>query len=1286
MIRLDYDTNSTSTQVSDLICMANVKLSGNVESKVKLVNSETEIVINGEYTGSANEFCVMADEIVLVTAFSYNSSNDESTLTISRSQLNTKLSEEVLVGKKIRNVVILDERNGITTTEYDYEDSIGTLTNNIFPVEVSSGKITIKDDLRYWTPYSSYKRYRVRVKKTVAYIFKGVGSERVLRHSTLVTKVGFNSKGKSDPNRIKFTIKNRLTKYYEKDLSINQQIKDTTPKDMFQILFGLEEGEVYYANGVNKDSFVLIGNIHTKEYSKINEILQAYCSCGVRFCFDRFERIKIFSDMVVENIVSQKDLKFNLTDTSLDDDIQLVYNTVNTTLYQRQTLYDFEQLDEKYVLFSRKLPNAVHSSELIARESLDGGGYSYATKTVEISDVNVSGYSSIGDYVVFKFVNAPYHEFYGRILNIVSDLTTIALFRYDKDYKLLEYGKYEYLYNLLVNVGSSMDLYYVKNELPIISKFNKTFTDSSSGTEASTETKDSNLMYPILPKVDGEAQFVEKYLKFGCASNLKVGSYTGYNEEVEKIYGLWSPNELLYNMEIAQFSNTSYPPIFALSNHLEETSDGRKRNFTSFDNRDLFIEITKPDPSKNDSDAKLRIWNDYSINSSIDLVEDEELSRINDRILEVSDISIYKLNDVIVAKPLENPTDLERNEYDEIIKTIRWQIIAKESQLQDDGVTYKHYIFLDSSYPRPSTAGENYKWDRYPNTSIVYLQEMYIRGNPVIEVQQTIDGIASDENDEGETSNDIYDEQQYSLEAKLTNKNGIRLLLGYILDNFSAINFETAKFVLPIKVFNEIGIELLDVITIQDTVYTQITSTYKWLVVSAKVRSKSNELELKLLNLNLKTASPYDIPIDDILDYTPVDIPEYNPGGGEGDPNPPDDGTGGSKTDKKLGQFWLAEIPSEDLTAIVDRVDNGYIYFKDFAGNEKETYPPKLFSGATEFGVEIDGEVIFVQSDSYYRARIKARQIYDTELAILAPEMDVKFYSVTTFVDVNGDFRARKVNIGDGDTYFIFHPLTGAKFVGDFVVGDNNRSPSNDLWDAIQKNKTFRQNDVPTNTEEYTIKNGDMWYDTDDDNRLYVYENTVWIDTRDQGIVKGIGSSRVYFQASEPQGTDEFPLKDGDVWYDTDDGNHPYVYQSNAWVDAQDKVFETVGGNKVYFQDEAPTIDEDSKRGDMWIDTNDNNKMYILIEDLSGVLYWELADDANDKIEKGRVVLNANTTINGDFVVKGGNVEITGNTKITGVVDIYSGGGFRVYDGVDENSSNKRIVLTGGEILFQEKV
>ena len=107
-----------------------------------------------------------------------------------------------------------------------------------------------------------------------------------------------------------------------------------------------------------------------------------------------------------------------------------------------------------------------------------------------------------------------------------------------------------------------MDLYYVRFELPDIFRFNRNIGGQS---------REFALDYPILPRVNGEALYKEDIdITFGSASNLKVGSYSGTVEDINKIFGVWDNQNLLYNMEYAQsHSSTTYPPIYLLSNHIK---------------------------------------------------------------------------------------------------------------------------------------------------------------------------------------------------------------------------------------------------------------------------------------------------------------------------------------------------------------------------------------------------------------------------------------------------------------------------------------------------------------------------------------------------------------------------------------------------------------------------------------------------------------------------------------------------------------------------------------------
>ena len=187
--------------------------------------------------------------------------------------------------------------------------------------------------------------------------------------------------------------------------------------------------------------------------------------------------------------------------------------------------------------------------------------------------------------------------------------------------------------------------------------------------------------------------------------------------------------------------------------------------------------------------------------------------------------------------------------------------------------------------------------------------------------------------------------------------------------------------------------------------------------------------------------------MDEILEYRPIEIPDYDHTGSEGNTEKDNDGTGGSAEDEALGQFWLAKIPAEEFSAKVDKVEDGYIYFKDYSGTYSTEYQSALFTGY-EFGVEIKGEVIFVNTDTVNKAFIQKRSVYGTEEVEILENDIVYFYTLTTNVGIDGTFNARKVNIGDGDTYFRFDTLNGAKFKGDFSVsGDSTFTGEVEVFD-----------------------------------------------------------------------------------------------------------------------------------------------------------------------------------------------------------------------------------------------
>lgn len=188
---------------------------------------------------------------------------------------------------------------------------------------------------------------------------------------------------------------------------------------------------------------------------------------------------------------------------------------------------------------------------------------------------------------------------------------------------------------------------------------------------------------------------------------------------------------------------------------------------------------------------------------------------------------------------------------------------------------------------------------------------------------------------------------------------------------------------------------------------------------------------------------------------------------------------------------------------------------------------------------------------------------------------------------------------------------------------------------ADGKVTTFYQAEAPT-----AEGTGDLWLDTDDD-RLYRWSGSAWVEIQDTDIAQAISD------ASDAQNTadgkivtfaqDAAPTAEGtgDFWIDTNDGNKIYRWSGSAWVAVDDTRKITV-----FAQDAIPTS---LAVGDLWFDTNDDNKPYIAesvgADEITGG-EWVLIDDqrAADALLKA----GASQTLTGDIIVGASGVTIDG--------------------------------------------
>jgi hypothetical protein len=171
----------------------------------------------------------------------------------------------------------------------------------------------------------------------------------------------------------------------------------------------------------------------------------------------------------------------------------------------------------------------------------------------------------------------------------------------------------------------------------------------------------------------------------------------------------------------------------------------------------------------------------------------------------------------------------------------------------------------------------------------------------------------------------------------------------------------------------------------------------------------------------------------------------------------------------------------------------------------------------------------------------------------------------------------------------------------------------------------FRQDDEPTDG----LVTGALWVDTDDDNKLYVYDGAAWQASDDSrlsanssaisslqsdvyatdgvtaawssditalntsisgagGITERLGTletapaDMVVFNQADAPTTDVV----GALWIDSDDNNQLYTWDGTQWVNGTPQI----DGMTVFYQPEAPTTDV---VGALWFDSDANFKTYV---------------------------------------------------------------------------------------------
>lgn len=162
---------------------------------------------------------------------------------------------------------------------------------------------------------------------------------------------------------------------------------------------------------------------------------------------------------------------------------------------------------------------------------------------------------------------------------------------------------------------------------------------------------------------------------------------------------------------------------------------------------------------------------------------------------------------------------------------------------------------------------------------------------------------------------------------------------------------------------------------------------------------------------------------------------------------------------------------------------------------------------------------------------------------------------------------------------------------------------------------TFYQASAPT-----TNVIGDLWIDTANGNKLYRWDGSAWTSVQDTGIQSALNAASnaqttadgkivTFAQASQPTATDV-----GDLWIDTDDNNKMYRWSGSAWVAYTDTSALNTWLNNTYSSDKTNLQNQIDGKAETWYQSADPSTAWTttaLKDTHVGDLWYNTSNGAN---------------------------------------------------------------------------
>ncbi len=575
--------------------------------------------------------------------------------------------------------------------------------------------------------------------------------------------------------------------------------------------------------------------------------------------------------------------------------------------------------------------------------------------------------------------------------------------------------------NTITNTGATFTSTFVVGDTLFLGLEEYTILEINSDTEITTSEE-------ILTEIDDGALYLDDgrdivYGSFGFADSGE-SKFSGLISAIDGIWDTDLDNTKLgcgreYQQGFVE-NGANQVPIYAYTNKLGVQSTPEETIYSTFDNEDFELRF---DRSENkDNDFKLSLSN-VMTETDANIERMTPIGVIGNIIyLTSTDYGNINAGDVL---KLNKTTDSNTNTLYQENREFKWSILVKKTEEDVDfsmvdtsigsptitynsghtfanyfagdtisiagntytilsvgttitlttnvttagtgvGLTLTRYVVLvDSFYPNKLSSTATYmEFKLYPYEKIIHLNELYVRGNPIMEVEKPQQFLNKE-------SIDIYGEMEYKLDTNFSRQDDFKLVVDHLKSSYASTNSGNTRSRIKFQHRAMQDIKMFDICTISDSVYTGYNEQ-RALVTGLEVANIQGKktTNVELLTLGTYTAISTNTKLYDSLKYAPHTIPHYSHTGREGtDKQDTNINTPVvALNDDRLGQVFLKTYPKETVTALIfestlsSSDKSGDINIDGISANDIAILKG-IFTDGNEFFISINGEYLQVKTE-----------------------------------------------------------------------------------------------------------------------------------------------------------------------------------------------------------------------------------------------------------------------------------------------------------------------------------